>query len=64
MNPIEPTLDDDGIMDFVASGFVVLESVVMETYNRCCDGLTAGNAVTKPSGWVERSIDAAKAGVR
>ena len=43
MNPIEPTLDDDGIMDFVASGFVVLESVVMETYNRCCDGLAAGN---------------------
>ncbi|WP_293920885.1 hypothetical protein [Sphingobium sp. UBA5915] len=28
------------------------------------DGLNAGNAVTKPSGWVERSIDAAKAGVR
>ncbi|WP_448538400.1 hypothetical protein [Sphingobium yanoikuyae] len=28
------------------------------------DGLNAGNAVTKPSGWVERSIDAAKAGLR
>ncbi len=28
------------------------------------DGLNAGNAVTKPAGWVERSIDAAKAGLR
>lgn len=28
------------------------------------DGLNAGNAVSKPSGWVERSIDAAKAKAR
>lgn len=28
------------------------------------DSLNAGNAVTKPAGWVERSIDAAKAGLR
>lgn len=28
------------------------------------DGLNAGNAVSKPSGWVERSIDAANAGAK
>lgn len=28
------------------------------------DGLNAGNAVSKPAGWVERSIDAAKAGAK
>ena len=43
MSPIKPTLDDDGVMDFVASGLVVLESVIDENFNRCCDDLAPGN---------------------
>lgn len=34
MSPIRPTLDDDDVMDFVASGLVVLESVIDERFNR------------------------------
>ena len=43
MSPIKPTLDDDGVMDFVASGLVVLESVIDEGFNRRCDDLAPGN---------------------
>ena len=43
MSLIRPTLDDDGVMDFVASGLVVLESVIDERFNRRCDDLDPGN---------------------
>ena len=43
MAQIEPTLDDDGVMDFVASGLVVLEGVIDEDFNRRCDALDRGN---------------------
>ena len=43
MLSIEPTLDDDGVMDFVASGLVVLEGVIEESFNRRCRDLARGN---------------------
>ena len=43
MIQIRPTLDDDGVMDFVASGLVVLEGVIDDEFNRCCDELEHGN---------------------
>ena len=44
MLSIEPTLDDDGVMDFVASGLVVLEGVIGESFTaaaRTSPGATA-----------------------
>jgi len=43
MIQIRPTLDDDGVMDFVASGLVVLEGVIDDEFNRRCDELERGN---------------------
>ena len=43
MNPIAPTLDDDGVMDFVAAGLVVLEGLIGPGFNRRCDDLAPGN---------------------
>jgi hypothetical protein len=42
MAQIKPTLDDDGVMDFVASGYVLLEGVIDESFNRRCDKLDRG----------------------
>jgi hypothetical protein len=44
MAAIEPTLDDSGVMDFVASGFVLLEGIVDDAFNRSCSTLAGGNA--------------------
>jgi hypothetical protein len=41
---IRPTLDDDGVMDFVASGFVRLDAVVDPDFNRRCYDAPAGRA--------------------
>lgn len=43
MIQIRPTLDDDGVMDFVASGLVVLKGVIDDEFNRRCDELKRGN---------------------
>ena len=43
MDPIPPTLDDDGVMDFVATGLVVLEGLIGPSFNRRCDDLAPGN---------------------
>ena len=43
MATIEPTLDDDGVMDFVASGHVVLEGIIDEAFNQRCNELDGGN---------------------
>ena len=43
MDPIAPTLDDDGVMDFVAAGLVVLEGLIGPGFNRRCDDLAPGN---------------------
>ena len=42
MTHIKPTLDDDGVMDFVSNGFVLLEGVVSEEFNRSCSTLPGG----------------------
>ena len=39
MDPVAPTLDDDGVMDFVAAGLVVLEGLIGPGFNRRCDDL-------------------------
>jgi hypothetical protein len=41
---IQPTLNDDAVMDFVAKGYVVLESVVDNDFNRRCSDLKRGAA--------------------
>jgi len=43
MATVEPTLDDDGVMDFVASGHVVLEGIIDEAFNQHCNELDGGN---------------------
>ncbi len=40
---IEPTLDDAAVMEFIATGFVLLEGVIEEPFNRRCDALAGGN---------------------
>jgi len=44
MTDIEPTLDDDGVMDFIASGYVVLEGLIEDDFNRRCLDQPGGNA--------------------
>ena len=44
MAHIEPTLDDDGVMDFIALGYVVLEGVIGDDFNRRCLDQPGGNA--------------------
>ncbi len=44
MTQILPTLDDDAVMDFVASGYIVLEGLIDEPFNRRCNELAGGNA--------------------
>ena len=43
MAVIAPTLHDDGVMDFVASGYVILEGIIDEAFNRRCNELDGGN---------------------
>jgi hypothetical protein len=43
MAQIEPTLDDNGVMDFAASGLVILEGVIDLDFNRRADSLDRGN---------------------
>ncbi|MDE0963804.1 MAG: phytanoyl-CoA dioxygenase family protein [Candidatus Latescibacteria bacterium] len=43
MAQIEPTLDDNGVMDFAASGLVILEGVIDPDFNRRADSLDRGN---------------------
>ena len=43
MAQIEPTLDDNGVMDFAASGLVILEGVIDPNFNRRADSLDRGN---------------------
>ena len=40
---IEPTLDDAAVMEFVATGFVLLEGVIDESFNAPCDQMAGGN---------------------
>ena len=44
MMDIEPTLDDDGVTDFIASGYVVLEGLIEDDFNRRCLDQPGGNA--------------------
>ena len=44
MADIKPTMDDDGVMDFVANGYYVLEGVVDDAFNRRCRGTKPGPA--------------------
>ena len=46
MAQIIPTLNDDGVMDFVASGVVILEGIIDADFNRRCDDLDRGNCDT------------------
>jgi hypothetical protein len=43
MAQIKPTLDDNGVMDFAASGLVILEGVIDPDFNRRADSLDRGN---------------------
>ena len=44
MTDIEPTLNDDGVMDFIATGYIVLEGLIEDDFNRCCLQQPGGNA--------------------
>ena len=46
MAEILPTMNDDAVMDFVANGYVVLEGVVDEDFNRHCSTATKGAQVS------------------
>ena len=39
---IQPTMNDDAVMDFIADGYVVLENVIAEPFNQKCIDLTGG----------------------
>ncbi|MBT4100684.1 MAG: hypothetical protein HOM68_29615 [Gemmatimonadetes bacterium] len=43
MAVIEPTLDDAAVMEFVATGFVLLEGVIDDAFNAKCDKMAGGN---------------------
>ena len=43
MAEIKPTLNDSDVMDFVASGYVLLEGVIDQAFNRRCNDLKRGN---------------------
>ena len=42
MIDIVPTLDDDDVMDFVFTGYVLLEGVVADDFNRQCEEISRG----------------------
>ena len=44
MADVKPTMTDDDVMDFIALGYVLLEGVVPEDFNRECDDLPRGRA--------------------
>ena len=44
MADVKPTMTDDDVMDFIALGYVFLEGVISEDFNRQCDGLARGRA--------------------
>ena len=31
---IQPTMNDDAVMDFIANGYVILENVISESFNQ------------------------------
>ena len=39
---IQPTMNDDAVMDFIANGYVILENVISESFNQECNDLTGG----------------------
>ncbi|HHZ93117.1 TPA: hypothetical protein EYN98_33980 [Candidatus Poribacteria bacterium] len=39
---IQPTMNDDTVMDFIASGYVVLEEVISKSLNQECKDLSGG----------------------
>lgn len=43
MAHVEPTLDDNGVMDFIASGYVFLEGIINTQFNEYCNTLNGGN---------------------
>jgi hypothetical protein len=43
MSAIKPTLDDDGVMDFIASGYLLFEGIIDEAFNQRCSELAGGN---------------------
>ena len=44
MADIQPTLDDDAVMGFVANGYIVLDAVVDAAFDRRCGDVPAGPA--------------------
>ena len=44
MTDVRPTMTDDGVMDFVALGYVLLEGVIGDDFNQVCLDLPRGNA--------------------
>jgi len=44
MTDVKPTMTDSDVMDFVAQGYVLLEGIIGEDFNRQCDTLPPGNA--------------------
>ena len=44
MARIQPTMTDDEVMEFIANGYVVLEAIVDDSYNRACADVPAGRA--------------------
>ncbi len=43
MATVEPTLDDAQVMQFVATGCVLLEGVIEDSFNQVCNDVPAGN---------------------
>ncbi|MBH05591.1 MAG: hypothetical protein CMJ20_04650 [Phycisphaeraceae bacterium] len=43
---IQPTMTDDDVMDFVAKGYVILEGIIDDTWNRTCATSPSGPAET------------------
>ena len=43
MCEVRPTLGDDAVMEFVATGFVLLEGIIDDDFNRRCQDLPRGN---------------------
>ncbi len=42
MIDVQPTMDDKRVMDFVSNGYVVLEGIVSDAFNRKCEMLPGG----------------------
>ena len=42
MFTVEPTLNDDRVMQFIHNGYITLESIIDEDFNRECNAIQGG----------------------